>query len=88
MKPFKFPIYLLFIDVTFVCESSLDQRTYQNWLLICFEVIFSLRVEFTISELILVRRVENFVELAMELCFNVGVLPFSYLGLPVDAPFN
>ncbi|KAL6313953.1 hypothetical protein AAG906_011683 [Vitis piasezkii] len=40
------------------------------------------------SELILVGRTENLDELALVLGCKVGVLPTTYLGLPLGAPFN
>ena len=51
-----------------------------------FEVISGLRINIDKSEILLVGRVENLGELALELGCKVGMLLSSYLGLPLGAP--
>ena len=53
-----------------------------------FEAILGLKINLTKSELILVGRTENLDELGLVLGCKVGVLPTTYLGLPLGAPFN
>ena len=52
-----------------------------------FEAISGLKINLIKSELISVGKVEN-LELAFKLGCKVGVLPTSYLGLPLGAPHN
>ena len=73
--------HLLFADDTLVlCELSLDQMTYLSWLLMWFEVMSRLRVNFKKSELISIRRVENVLELAQNFGCRFNVLLSFYLG--------
>ncbi|RVW26439.1 hypothetical protein CK203_086136 [Vitis vinifera] len=51
-------------------------------------LVFWLRVNLEKSELIPVGRVNDIVDLALELGCKVGGLPSSYLGLPLGAPFK
>ena len=53
-----------------------------------FEAILGLKINLTKSELILVGRTENLDELGLVLGCKVGVLPTTYLGFPLGAPFN
>ena len=53
-----------------------------------FEVISGLKINLTKSELISVGKAEKLDELALVLGCQVGVLPTSYLGLPLGGPFN
>ena len=53
-----------------------------------FEAISGLKINLTKSELIPVGRAENLDELALVLGCKVGVLPTTYLGLPLGAPYN
>lgn len=52
------------------------------------KVILRLRINLEKSQSILVGRMENLEELALEFGCKVGVLPFSYLGLPLGALFK
>ena len=81
--------HLLFIDNTLeFCKASHDEITYLYWLLMWFEAISGLRINLEKSELIPVGRVENLDDLLVELGCKVGSLSFSYLGLPLGAPFK
>ena len=75
--------HLLFVDDTLVfCEASQDQISYQSWLLMWFEACSSLRINLEKSELILMGKVHNIEDFALELGCKVGGLPSCYLGLP------
>ena len=78
--------HLLFADNTLVfCEASQDQMDCLSWLLMWFEVISGLRINLDKSEILLVGKVENLEALALEFGCKVGVVPSTYLGLPLDA---
>ena len=78
--------HLLFVNNSLVfCEAFLAHMIYLSWLLMWFEAISSLKINLIKSELILVGKVENLEELAFKLGCKVGVLPPSYLGLPLGA---
>ena len=70
------------------CEESHDQMTYLSWLLMWFEACSGLRINLEKSELILVGRVHDIEDLALELGCRVGGLPSCYLGLPLGPPFK
>ena len=79
--------HLLFVDDILVfCEASQDQMAYLSWLLTWFEAILGLRINLNKSEILLMGRVENLEVLSLELGCKVGMLPSSYLGLPLGAP--
>ena len=81
--------HLLFVDDTLVfCQASQDQLTYLSRLLMWFEAISGLRINLEKSELILVGRVENIDDLALDFGCRVGSLPSTYLGLPLGAPLK
>ena len=81
--------HLLFAyDTLLFCEASHTQLTYLSWLLMWFEAISGLKINLTKCELIPVGRAENLDELALVLGCKVGVLPTTYLGLPLGAPYN
>ncbi|RVW31236.1 PH, RCC1 and FYVE domains-containing protein 1 [Vitis vinifera] len=63
-----------------------DQMTFLSWLLMWFEAISGLRIGLDKSEILLVGRVENLEVLALEFGYKAGVLPSTYLGLPLGAP--
>ena len=78
--------HLLFVDDILVfCEVSRAQMTYLSWLLMWFEVISNMKINLTKSEFILIGSVED---LALEIGCKVGVLPTTYLGLPLGTPHN
>ena len=53
-----------------------------------FEAYSGLRIKLEKSELILVGRLDNINDLALELGCKVSGLPSSYLSLPLRAPFK
>ncbi|RVW93922.1 hypothetical protein CK203_028234 [Vitis vinifera] len=81
--------HLLFANDTLVfCEATSSQITHLSWLLMWFEAISGLKINLDKSELIPVGRVSNVVELASVIGCKVGVLPATYLGLPLGAAHN
>ena len=62
--------------------------TYLSSLLMWFEAIYGLRINLDKSELILVGRMGNIDDLALDLGCKIGDLPFSYLGLSSGAFFK
>ena len=81
--------HLLFANDTLVfCEATSSQITHLSWLLMWFEAISGLKINLDKSELIPVGRVSNVVELASVIGCKVGVLPTTYLGLPLGAAHN
>ena len=62
--------------------------SFDNLSPIWFEAILGLKINVTKSELIPVGRTENLDELALVLGCKVGVLPTTYLELPLVAPYN
>ena len=81
--------HFLFADDTLVfCQASQDQPTYLSWLLMWFEVVSGLRINLEKSELILVGRVENIEDFALDFGYRVGSLLSTYLGLPLGALFK
>ena len=69
-------------------RKSQDQLTNLSWLLMWFEACSGLRVNLEKNELILMGRVHDIEDLALELGCKVGGLPSCYLGLPLEAPFK
>ena len=53
-----------------------------------FEVISGLSINLEKSELILMGRVENVEEVALEFGCKVGILPSSYLGFRLGVPLK
>ena len=54
----------------------------------CFEAVTVLGVNMGKSELVPVGEVINVPQLADILCFRTGVLPLTYLGLPLGSSFK
>ena len=78
--------HLLFADDTLVfCNDSEEKMLYLNWILLCFEAMFGLKVNLEKRVILLVGVVENVEQLAHELGCKVGALPYTFLGLPLGA---
>ena len=71
---------ILVVDIIF--------SIYFEALLVCFEAVSGLKVNFTKSALILVGDVDKLVELADILGCRMASLPLKYLGLPLGASFK
>ena len=81
--------HLLHVDDTLVFyEAQEEQMTFLCWLLMWFETISRLRVNMDKSELILVGRVKNVEDLALELGCKVGSLPSTCLRMSLGALFK
>ena len=78
--------HLLFVDDTLVfCKDTEEQMAYLSWILAWFKALFGLRINLDKSSLLLVGRIENVENLALELGCKIGSLPAEYLGLPLGA---
>uniref|UniRef100_A0A2N9FD38 SMP-LTD domain-containing protein n=1 Tax=Fagus sylvatica TaxID=28930 RepID=A0A2N9FD38_FAGSY len=81
--------HLLFADDTIVfCDADRDQLLHLRMVLACFEAVIGLGVNMGKSELVPVGEVRNVDQLAEILCCRVGVLPMSYLGMPLGSSFK
>lgn len=70
------------------CKDSEDQVLYISWILLCFEALSGLKVNFERSAIFPVGEVSNISLLAGELVCKVGRIPTTYLGLPLGAMYN
>ncbi|XP_028065894.1 uncharacterized protein LOC114268862 [Camellia sinensis] len=75
-------------DVLIFCGVEVEQVGYLRYLLLYFEVVLGLWVNFRKSELIPVGEVDRLPILAAVLECKVLVLPVLYLGLPLGASFK
>jgi hypothetical protein len=81
--------HLLFADDTIVfCDADRDQLLHLCMVLACFEAVTGLGVNMGKSELVLVGEVRNVDQLVEILCCRIGVLPMSYLGMPLGSSFK
>ena len=79
----------LYVDDTIIfCEAIQMQLMHLNRTPMWFNVISGLKAKMDKSELILVKRVDNFDMLACKLECWVGRLPSTYLGLYLDNSFT
>lgn len=73
--------HLLFADDILVfCEANPDHLRFLRVLLVCFEVVFGLKVNLAKSLLVPVGNVDNVAELASILGCGTSSLPLKYLG--------
>nr|XP_023874649.1 uncharacterized protein LOC111987174 [Quercus suber] len=78
--------HLLFADDTLIfCDADLDQILILRMILIWFEVVSGLKINFGKSELVPVGAVHNIELLLIVLGCKQGTLPMKYLGLPLGA---
>ena len=61
---------------------------YLSWILAWFNALSGLRINLEKSVVLVVGRVDNLDNLALELGYNVASLPTTYLGLPLGAKHN
>ena len=81
--------HLLYADDTLVfCSDSMDRLAYLNWTLLWFEAISGLKINLDKSLILSVGDVVNLDVLAFELECRIGVLPSTYLGLPLGTRRN
>ena len=81
--------HLLFVDDTllFTGASRVQMQTINN-LLTCFELVSGLKVNLAKSILVPVGEVSDISVLAEILGCEIGVLPITYLGMPLGARFK
>ena len=75
-------------DIILFCDASREQLLYIRMVLIFFKAITGLRVNGGKSEIVPVGGVENLNVLARVLCYKVGSLPMTYLGMPLRAHYK
>ena len=81
--------HLLFADDTLVfCGANTEHISSLRALLVCFEVVYGLKVNMAKSILVAVGNVDDVVELAGVLGCGTSSLPLKYLGLPLGACFK
>jgi hypothetical protein len=56
--------------------------------LTCFKAVTGLQVNMAKSEMVSIGEVQNISDLADSLCCHIGVLPLSYLGMPLGASYK
>ena len=81
--------HLLFANDTIVfCDADPKQLLQLRMVLSCFEAVTGLGINMGKSELVPMGEVNNMPQLADILCCRVGVLPMTYLGMPLGASFK
>ena len=81
--------HLLFADDTLImCGVELDQLWYLRSVSIWFQVVSTLKINLSKSELVPVGSIPNVTALASILGCRVSALPLMYLGLPLRASFK
>ena len=81
--------HLLYADDTILfCDVNTTQLLYVRMALTCFEAAIGFRVNMAKSEMIPIGEVRNISKLAESLYCHIGVLPLSYLGMPLGALYK
>ena len=81
--------HMLFVDDTLLfCQDNKDQLEFWKWVVICFEVVSSLKINMQKSEIIPVGSVKDVDRAAAVFGCKVRNLPTTYLGLPLGATHN
>ena len=77
---------LFFADNTILfCDANVEQILRIWLLLLCFQAMTSLKVNVQKSEMVPIGEVDDVHALAEILGCRVGILPMSYLGMPLEA---
>ena len=78
--------HLLFVDDTLIfCDANIDQMLILRMVLIWFEAVSGLKVNWGKSEPVAVGAIHNMDLLVVVLGCKQGSLPMKYLGLPLGA---
>ena len=81
--------HLLFADDTILfCDTSIEQFLHIRMLLTCFTAVIGLKINVSKSEMVPVGEVNNLDELANVLGCKIGVLPLTYLDMPLGASYK
>ncbi|RVW38638.1 LINE-1 reverse transcriptase-like [Vitis vinifera] len=81
--------HLLFADDTLIfCDAEADQLQYLSWNFMWFEAISGLKVNLSKTEAFPVGEGIPMETLASILGCKIGILPTTYLGLPLGAPYK
>ena len=81
--------HLLFADDTILfCDTSIEQFLHIRMLLTCFTAVIGLKINVSKSEMVPVGEVNNLDELANVLGYKIGVLPLTYLDMPLGASYK
>ena len=67
------------------CDVRVEQIIHVRLLLLCFQVVIGLKVNVAKSEMVPIGEVNNVHALAEILGCRVGILPMTYLGMPLGA---
>ena len=81
--------HLLYADDTILfCDVNTTQLLYVRMALTCFKAATGFRVNMAKSEMVPIGEVRNISKLAESLYCHIGVLPLSYLGMPLGALYK
>ena len=81
--------HLLFANDTILfCDTSIEQFLHIRMLLTCFTAVIGLKINVSKSEMVPVGEVNNLDELANVLGCKIGVLPLTYLDMPLGASYK
>ena len=79
--------HLLYADDTMLfCKDNPNNLAFLGWILMWFEALSGLKINLGKSEIFLIGGRENVEGLMVELGCKVGLLPTTYLGLPLGVP--
>jgi hypothetical protein len=81
--------HLLFVDdILIFCEPKMEQLLNLRCLLLCFEAVLGLKINLSKSVIVPIGEVEDVEGLSSILGCGVELLPLTYLGLPLGAPYK
>lgn len=81
--------HLLFAEDTFIfCGDESEQIGFLRFVLLCFEAVLGLKINFGKSEMALVGDVHDIEDLASVLRCKISTFPLKYLGLPLREMFK
>ena len=81
--------HLLYADDTIIfCEATKEQVTYVIVILVVYEVVSGIKVNWRKSSIFPIKEVMNVQSLASVLEREVGMLPTMYLGMPLGRKYK